>query len=272
LTTSFLCRRCNSSLGHRYEHAARTDPTVRLLVNALRESIPGIALEMAENQAYLAIGPGDGSRTGFIKNGEFHIASSREADGSLIQTTPAARKTIAQMLRKEGYEAEFIAEALGRLDDTPENIGVELTPTLTVVKWEVTGLKMALTGSLIDPVVPLKTAFEFLALHMGGAVYERSPPLDEVRRVLSGGELNPQWVSIDRLEAPTAQPFHGIAFEGNSPHAKVQVRLFGKLAFRVHFLRVALSGPRFQYTHALDTGKEFVSATTAREQESPTSA
>lgn len=163
------------------------------------------------------------------------------------------------MLTKEGYDAVFRADALMRLELAPENAQVELTPTITVVKWEVTGLKMALTGPLIDPVVPVKTAFEFLALHLGEVVYDESPPLQDIRRVLAGGELNPQWISVDRLEAPTVQPFHGIAFEGNTPHAKVQIRLFGKLAFRVHFLRVAMGGPKFQYTHELDTGREHLS-------------
>lgn len=214
LVAALLCASCNSSLGHRYEHAARRDPTVRLLVNQLRTKIPSIAEAFAENQTHIAIGPGDGSRTGIVKNAEFHVASSLEADGSLIQTTATAKKTIDRMLTKEGYDAAFRVDALMRLELAPENAPVELTPTITVVKWEVTGLKMALTGPLIDPVVPVKTAFEFLALHLGEVVYDESPPLQDIRRVLAGGELNPQWISVDRLEAPTVQPFHGIAFEG----------------------------------------------------------
>lgn len=272
LVVAFLCRDCNSSLGHRYEHAVRTDPTVRLLVNNLREKIPSIAAEMVENQFHIAVGAGDGSRKGLVKNGEFHVASTREPDGSLIQTTSEARKTIARMLRKEGYMPQFVEDALARLSDAPKNVPVRLTPTMSVVEWEVTGLKMALTGPLIHPVVPVKTAFEFLALHLGGSVYELSPPLEEARRILTGGELDPQWISVERLEAPSAHPFHGIAFEGNRPHAQVQLRLFGKLAFRVHFRRLAVGGPRFQYTHDLETAKEFVSQLPSQEEACPTSA
>lgn len=250
----------------------RRDPTVRQLVNELREKIPSIAAEMVENQFHIAVGPGDGRRKGLVKNGEFHVASTREADGSLIQTTPEARKTMSRMLQKEGYGPQFVEEALARLNEAPKNVPVQLTPTLSVVEWEVTGLKMALTGPLIDPVVPVKTAFEFLALHLGGSVYEPSPPLEETRRILAGGEPDPQWISVERLEAPSAHPFHGIAFEGNRPHSQVQLRLFGKLAFRVRFRRLAVGGPRFQYTHDLETGQEFVSQVPSQEEECPASA
>lgn len=198
LISAFLCRSCNSSLGHRYEHAARQDPTVRLLANQLHEVIPHIASAMAENQTHVAIGPGPGTKTGFVKNGEFHITPRQEADGSLIQTTPAAKGTIARMLQKGGYNAHFIADALQRLDGAPDNVEVEITPAIRVVKWEIRDVKLALTGPPIDPVVPVKTAYEFLALHMGSAVYGNSPPLEETRRVLQGGQLDPQWLSTLR--------------------------------------------------------------------------
>lgn len=173
LIAAFLCRQCNSFLGHRYEHAARSDPTVRLLANKLSAQIPVISSTLMENQIYTATGPGHGSRTGFMKDGEFHIAHRKEADGSLILSTPATRKTISRMLAKEGYDTQFINEALCRFDSGPENVQIELSPTRTAIKWEVTGLQMALNGPPIDPVVPVKTAFEFLALHIGGRIYDR---------------------------------------------------------------------------------------------------
>jgi hypothetical protein len=237
---------------------------VRLLANELSAQIPVIASTLMENQVYTATGPGHGSRTGFMKDGEFHIAHRKEADGSLILSTPATRKTISRMLAKEGYDTQFINEALARFDSGPENVQIELSPTRTAVKWEVTGLQMALDGPPIDPAVPVKTAFEFLALHIGGRIYDRSPPVDEIRRALLDGNLDPDRILVERLEAPSALAFHGIAFEGNGPHVTVQLRLFGKLAFRVHFRRIAVRGRWFQYTHELDTGREFVSQINAR--------
>ena len=179
-------------------------------------------------------------------------------DGSLIQPTPDARNSFDTILRRQGYDAPFRAEAIRVLDDAPENVRVTVAPGLEVVKWEVTKLELALDGPLMDAVVPLKIAFEFLACHLGTAVYDKTPPLDEVRRALAGGPIDPHWVSVERLTAAKARPFHGVMFEGNVPHARSQIRLFGKLAFCVHFLRLAVDGPRGQYTHDLVTNEEHV--------------
>jgi hypothetical protein len=53
-------------------------------------------------------------------------------------------------------------------------------------------------------------------------------------------------------------PNRCILFEGNRPYAQVQVRLFGTLAYRVHFKQLAVGGLRFAYTHRLDTNQEFL--------------
>lgn len=48
----------------------------------------------------------------------------------------------------------------------------------------------------------------------------------------------------------------GLYFEGNDPHARVQIVLFGWLGFRVHFYRLAFGGPRLVYTHNLESNEE----------------
>ena len=54
------------------------------------------------------------------------------------------------------------------------------------------------------------------------------------------------------LTAKEAAPFHGIAFEGNAPHATFQIRLFGKPAYRVHLNRLAVQHKPIAYTHDLE--------------------
>jgi hypothetical protein len=162
------------------------------------------------------------------------------------------------MLRREGMGEEEITTALQRLDAAPENAPVELSRSVTVVKWAVEKLEVSLDGPLLNPVVPAKTAYEFLALHLGGAIYERVPCLDAIRAALSTGSIDERQIQVERLHAPEAKPFHGIVFEGNSPYAKVQVRLFGKLAFRVHFKHLSVGGSRASYTHDLESNEENV--------------
>jgi hypothetical protein len=143
-----------------------------------------------------------------------------------------------------------------RFDDAPENTKVALSTNTEVVKWSVTGLAPSLGGPLLSPLIPMKSAYEFLALHVGPAIYQQTPPLEGIRNALRTDALPPSDVEVERLHAPDANPFHGLVFEGNLPYAKVQVRLFGQLAFRVHFKRLAVHGPRGMYTHDLRSNEE----------------
>ena len=67
-------------------------------------------------------------------------------------------------------------------------------------------------------------------------------------------------LKVERLHAQVTDPypFHGIVLEEKVPFAKVQVRLLTKLAFRVHFYHLSVDAPSFQYTHELESGKEFI--------------
>jgi hypothetical protein len=257
LTASFLCRDCNSSLGHRTEAAARSDPTIRLLVNSLAAKIPTLAQTLSKGSRYVGHSPG-GKVVGYVKEGEFVVRAQTNPDGSFIQPTSDARNSLDTILHRQGYSASDRTEAIRLFDNAPENVRVAVAPGLEVAKWGVTRYEPALDGPLIDPVVPLKIAFEFLACHLGTGIYEKNQPLQEVRGALASGQLDPTCASIERLTADRSRPFHGIIFEGNAPHARFQIRFFGELAFRVHFLRLAIGGPRGQYTHDLATNEEHI--------------
>ncbi|WP_292994308.1 hypothetical protein [Nitrosomonas sp.] len=226
-------------------------------MNDLAAEIPALAQALSKNSPYVGCGLG-GKTTGHVRDGEFLVRAKTNPDGSLIQSTPEARKSIDAILRRQGYDAPFRAEAIRALDEAPENIRVRVAPDLEVVKWGITKLELALDGPLLDPVIPLKIAFEFIACHLGTDIYEEIQPLDEIRHALTTGELDPSLIHVERLIAEKSHPFHGIIFEGNDPYAKVQIRLFGKLGFRIHFLRLAIGGPRGEYTHDLITNEEHV--------------
>lgn len=244
-------------MGYLFEGKAKADPSIRLLASKLSARLPALADKLTEGQTYVATGPG-GRSSGYLKDGEFVTRSRKLEDGSLIQHTPVAAKSIRRMLQRAGGDEASIAESLSRLGGAPENMRVPLTHGLEVVKWSIERIELALDGPLLSPLVPLKSAYEFLALHLGGAVYEDVPALSAVRSALFDGAVDETHLLIERLHAPTAKPLHGIVFEGNSPHAKVQVRLFGQLAFRVHFRTLSIGGPRFVYTHDLESNIEHV--------------
>ncbi len=114
------------------------------------------------------------------------------------------------------------------------------------------------SGETLTPLVALKTAYEFSVLSFGAAMLEDKPPLNDIRRTLLEGDASSPCFNVEAMitQDRTYEPFHGIAFEGNKPHAVIQVRLFGSLAYRVHFTALAIDFRPFGYCHDLNTGEE----------------
>jgi hypothetical protein len=258
LTCNFLCVDCNSRLGHSIEGQAKSDPTIQLLAGKLAREVPQLANQLLEGQTYVSSGPGGGSR-GRVKGGEFVVRSEKLSDDSLIQPTPIAAKSIRRMLERDNHDPAAISKALLLFELAPENTRVAISETIEVVKWSIESIQPALDGPLLNLAAPLKTAYEFLALHLNTAIYESAPALVAARQALKGEPIDPTHLLVERLHAPEAKPFHGLLFEGSNPYTTVQIRLLGQLAFRVHFKTLSVGGPRFVYTHDLTSNEEHVS-------------
>ena len=256
-TCNFLCRSCNSRLGSEAEAAAKSDPTILLAARTLHEDIPNLSQRLIESHPQFSTG--EGPRTsGYMQDGAFCVSPQELDDGSLILPTNEARKAITTMLKRAGYGETPIRRAVDTLEKLPENRRTQIAPGLEVVKWSAEGIEFDLSQSkLIDPLVPSKIAFEFLALCTGAPICAQDSPLRELRGILTK-EIG--WddsiLHVERLHAGAARPFHGICNEENSQHAQIQVRLFGCLAYRVRFPRLRIAGPRYAYTHWLATGDE----------------
>lgn len=129
-------------------------------------------------------------------------------------------------------------------------------PSLEIINWPIDRIEPDFSESrILSPLVPLKMAYEFLACHLGTAVYDDSTQMSELRNVLRDQVEEHPCYLIERLHAPAYKPFHGLCFEGNDPYAKVQVRLFGKLAYRIHLNNLAVAGDRYAYTLSLSTNE-----------------
>ena len=114
-------------------------------------------------------------------------------------------------------------------------------------------------GETLTSLVSLKIAYEFAVLSFGTPMLaDDNPALREIRRALiEGDEGAPVYMVEEKFARDrTPRAFHGIAFEGNDPHAVIQVRLFGYLAYRVHFPNLAIQKAPFGYTHTLKDAQE----------------
>jgi hypothetical protein len=135
-----------------------------------------------------------------------------------------------------------------------------LSPSLSFVNWPTDLVSLDFhDASPLNVLVAVKIAFEFLALLSGTAICMISPQLNTVRSALKRQDKKTDAFDVEPLVAPNYAPFHGICFDGNDPYVKIQVRLFGKLAYRVHLRHLALKSiPRIVYTHNLKSGEEEV--------------
>ena len=119
----------------------------------------------------------------------------------------------------------------------PSNEINEIHPGLMVSKWDLEKIELNFNGtSLMNPLVPFKIAYEFIACHLGAPICASEPQLEEIRNALSIHDTDNDCFQVDRLIAKEYKPLHGIFFEGNKPHTQVQVRFFGWLARRQRWL------------------------------------
>jgi hypothetical protein len=210
-----------------------------------------------------------GPAKGTHKKGQFKVSGSRQPDGSLILQTDEAQRAIEKMLQKEGFGPCEIREALRRLDAAQENARVTVAPGFDIIKWAVTSVDAALDGRLLvvrldggeerlqgAGISLLKIAYEYLALHLGAAVFDTlfSPIREALKR--NDPSLCPYRVEWKRGGKPA--PFHGLVVERKPPYLVIQIRLFGELVYRVHFPHLIPSErfTRCKYTHDLTSGEE----------------
>ena len=257
LTCRFLCRACNSRFGSGVEAAAKSDPSILLAVRKLQGHIPKLAQALLESHPHVAAG--EGPRTfGYVRDGLFRVSPQKRDDGSLILPTDEARDAITNILKRDGYGDTPIRQALDTWERMPENQPMSVSLGLDVVKWSTDGIELDLSQAKpIDPLLPAKIAFEFLALCAGDAICSQDRPLPELRGILTTGTgWDDNILRVERLHARHALPFHGICTEENLEYSQIQVRLFGYLAYRVHFPRLHVGGPRYAYTQRLDSRQE----------------
>lgn len=160
--------------------------------------------------------------------------------------TPIARRFLEAQAKNAGATPAEIASALSAFDGAPEGTPVPFPGGFSAIKRGIGGLEPTLTGELMSELLPLKIAYEFLAIGVEGAVFARQ--LDSVRTAIRGLPAASDAYSIESLRATSYEPTHAVFLHtGEDDHVIVDVVLFGWCVFRVHFPYVGLKPVRFGY-------------------------
>ncbi len=83
LVANFLCKDCNSRLGHGAESAVRNDPKVRLLIERLVGEQPHLANKLQKRLPYIGRSE-QGEIPGYMRDGRFVPKEQPLDDGSFI--------------------------------------------------------------------------------------------------------------------------------------------------------------------------------------------
>lgn len=257
LWSRILCSQCNSRLGSEIEAHIKKDPSIRLAIEGIKNKAPNIYHTLSEGLDYIAKSKG-GTVKGRIKNNEFRPRAHKAKDNSIIQPTDDAKHTVRRTLEKQNSSNETIACTLQMIDEAPLDELIKLSDGMEIIKWGVDEIQPDLTGPKIDDIVPLKIAFEFLAMHIGSAIYP--DPFNDIRDAILNRSKNPDVYEVEQLHGTKYDPLHCIFIEQNQPNIQIIVVLFRWIVYRVKLYRVALDNQlrRLVYEVDLKTGEEKI--------------
>jgi HNH endonuclease len=256
LRCDFLCKDCNSKFGGTFEAKAKCDPAVRRAIAALQTELPSLYASIEKGQSHL-LATNIGQISGRYKDGEVVHHGTTLADGTLLVPDSMTEVHLTKMLKRKGSEDADVAAALTRYRSAQLEVEVPLSHGIAVIKRETTYVGPDFTDSKpLDPLVALKIAYEFSVLVMGAGILESQ--FDTIRRCLKENDNSSKAFKVEPLEADKFDTFHGIVFEGNMPHATIQVRLFGKLAYRVQLLGHGFNLKPISYTQDLKSGEDDI--------------
>jgi HNH endonuclease len=256
LQCDFLCFDCNSKFGHTFDATAKSDPAIRQAIAELQTELPSLYRSIENGQKHL-ISTNAGQIIGRYRDGEIVHGGSKLADGTLLVPDDKTKQHLTNMLKRSGSGDAGVDTALARYQSAPFDVGVVVSDGIALTRREASHVGPDLTNSKpIDPLVVVKVAYEFSVLVLGEGILE--PRFNEIRRCLIENDNSSNAFNVEPLEADKFDTFHGIAFEGNLPHATIQVRLFGKLAYRIHLFGIGFDQKPINYTQDLKTGKDEI--------------
>jgi len=257
LWSRILCKNCNDLLGHSIEAKIKQDPTIRFAIESIKHDAPKVFKKISNGLGYIAKSK-CGVVKGKLKNNVFRPRAYKETDGSIIQPTDEAKKNIKNILQRQRLSDETIAQTLKLVDEAPLDKLIKLDDSIEITKWSIDEIHPDLSGEMVDDLVPLKIAYEFLALHVGLAIYHEQ--LNSIRQSILNGMKNPDTYEVEHLRSMQYDPLHGIFIEQNQPYIQIIVVLFRWIRYRVKLYGLALDKqiPRVIYEIDLKTGKEKI--------------
>ncbi len=229
-----LCADCNHTFGANLVKQLKTDPSIRLALEALKGKLPSFYAKAQNKAPFVGWIDNSGVIKMTHKNGTYQVLPTRLPNGSRVQDTDSAIDGIKKRLTRAQLSPQEINEweiKLRELEiDTPL-----VTPTGDeIIKRSLPNrLEPELRGTLVDDRLPALIAFEFLSLLIGQLIHQ--PEFDGIREYVQGGPQTDR-LSVERLGAGDKyDTYHVLFVEPHQSAFHLHIRFFRWLAYRVTF-------------------------------------
>lgn len=244
LSTTALCFACNSRTGEKWEQTLPVDPTLRAEIERFSDVLGAFERQRSragrEWVAKTAHGSLKMKRT---KHGDWKATDTRQEDGSRLKSGAEGRRELRGRLAAGGLSLEEIKIAIERFERGEDVRVGEFT-----FKSHTADLELSLPWDA-DPAhrkAFLSIATHFLAVVVMDGI--RTDALEPVRRALAGADRegdDAAWTLLPMQAPRDSEPWHRLLLSEGEPHAVVDVCLFGRWRYLVHFNAVSWSKGRW---------------------------
>ena len=180
LQAKLLCVSCNSTLGSELIGNLKQNASIHLIMEDLKNELPSLYAKLMDKVTFVRKSP-DGTliRVSRTNKGQ-KVLPSRGIDGSIIQDTKEASKTLENILVKDNLPRDEIEKLKRIFAELEEDAPLVISGGFTFVKRPLTRLQPELNPKVeIDDRLPTLIAFEFLALLIGNQIL--STDFDDIR-------------------------------------------------------------------------------------------
>lgn len=102
LQSRILCNSCNHSFGSSLVSKLKTDTSIQLAVEALKDQLPELYEKFKNKSILVGKGPNDSIIKASVSKNKVKILPSKGVDGSLILDTTEAAKSLVTKLTRSG--------------------------------------------------------------------------------------------------------------------------------------------------------------------------
>ena len=255
LTARLLCNKCNHDFGSEITSRLKTDASIRLAVEDLKDAIPEFARRYLDRAEYVARAE-DGSQVRLSRSGDsLRVLAGEGADHSILLASDEALGAIATKLKRAGLPGIAIRDYQERFLMARENEPIGLPTNETFVKRSLQPPVPNLALDHLDERFWILLSLEFVALLIGKEIFRSS--LDDVRSSILRLEESVPMPIAHYSAGSRYGPFHVVRLIADYDILAVEIRLFRWLVTHVKFDWIEYEGPHPVYFEDLEDRRSY---------------